>query len=442
MNNKYYKSPESNKMMRLFWKACGADAYLLEKSTYGDQIKYFCLGGIVVATGVMAALAGGYAIYTIFEPKGDALDGMFTQKAAQAGKMARDFIHIPTLIVSIVFGVIWGLIIYNIDRFIVTSTGKGDGTEAITGQEFKSAIPRIIMGMIIAMTISKPIEIRMFKSEIDAEISVIQKEYLDKLDSTTNASFNLKIAPLKFERDSLKQANETQRIEIKSQRRRLEDEAAGLLPPNPPGRGPAWQDKKETLDKMESEFKVTKASNDVEIRRLSAEIEVFEKQRRAEFKENIKKKYSKDGLLLRIQLADEIAGRTISIFITLLFMVIELTPIFFKMMLIKGPYDFMDENVKELARAEAGVEIIYNYYHSKDELNNSKSDLSSADIKKNNVGGYEVHKVINHAADLKAKERLLIIKAQEELNQQIIEKWKQKKSREIDENPDNFVSES
>ena len=35
-------------------------------------------------------------------------------------------------ILAICFGIIWGLIIFNIDRFIVASTGKGDGTEAIT----------------------------------------------------------------------------------------------------------------------------------------------------------------------------------------------------------------------------------------------------------------------------------------------------------------------
>ena len=66
MNNNYYQSPESTWLMRQFWKAAGADRYLLERSTYSDQIKYFCLGGIVVATGVLAGLAGGYAIYTIF----------------------------------------------------------------------------------------------------------------------------------------------------------------------------------------------------------------------------------------------------------------------------------------------------------------------------------------------------------------------------------------
>ena len=193
----------------------------------------------------------------------------------------------------------------------------------------------------------------------------------------------MKIAPFKHESDSLKTASESQRIDIKQQRRRLEDEAAGLLPPNPPGRGPAWQDKKENLDKMEAEYKVLVKDVDKRILNLDVDIKRYEKQRKEEFVENVKKKYSKDGLLLRLQLAHEIAGFWISLFITLLFMVIELTPVFFKMMLIKGPYDYMDENVKELARAESGIEIEYNFYKDKE--------------------GMEAHKVVNHAAILKQK---------------------------------------
>lgn len=69
----YYQSPKPGIIMRLLWKAAGADAYLLSRATYSDQVKYACLGGIVVATGFMAALAGGYAFYTIFEPKTDAV---------------------------------------------------------------------------------------------------------------------------------------------------------------------------------------------------------------------------------------------------------------------------------------------------------------------------------------------------------------------------------
>ena len=43
------------------------------------------------------------------------------------------------------FGLIWGLIIFTIDRFIVASTGKVM-VEAITIGEIKTAIPRILMG--------------------------------------------------------------------------------------------------------------------------------------------------------------------------------------------------------------------------------------------------------------------------------------------------------
>ena len=408
MDNKYYKSPEPSWLMRQFWKAAGADNYLLERSTYSDQVKYFCLGGIVVATGAMAALAGGYAMYMIFEPKTNfAID--------------KDSIHIPTLMIASVFGLIWGLIIFNIDRFIVTSTGKGDGTEAITGQEFKSAIPRIIMGLIIALTISKPIEIRMFQSEINAEVTVIQKDFVNEMDSITTVSWDGKMLPFINKSDSLKKSVEDQRLEIKNQRRRLEDEAAGLLPPNPRGRGPAWKDKKENLDKMEAEFNVKKTTDSVEIASLKETTDRYNQKKADEFEINEKNKSSKDGLLLRLQLAHKIAGFWISLFITLLFIVIELTPIFFKMMLIKGPYDYMDENVRELARAEAGIEIEYNFYKDKD--------------------GIEAHKVVNRAAQMKSKERLLMIKAQEELNQKIIEKWKNNKLKDIDDDVNQFIDE-
>ena len=79
-----------------------------------------------------------------------------------------------------VFGLIWGLIIFNIDRFIVASTGKGDGSEAITLGEIKTAIPRILMGIIIAITISKPVELRMFQQEIEVELNSRRIEEVKK----------------------------------------------------------------------------------------------------------------------------------------------------------------------------------------------------------------------------------------------------------------------
>lgn len=413
MNNKYYKSPEPSWLMRQFWKACGADEYLLRRSTYSDQIKYFCLGGIVVATGAMAAMAGGYAFYTIFEPKGGALENMVTKEALKAGASTRDFIHFPTVLLSAVFGLIWGMIIYNIDRFIVTSTGKGDGTEAITGQEIRSAIPRIIMGLIIALTISKPIEIRMFKTEIDIKLHEKQIEQQKIYEVDTRETFK------KTQDDIEKQINvyEAKIDEKKKRYAELEQnytEEVRIITV-----GPRAKALKAEMKKLDEEIKKDE-KNPLYLDLIKNRIDT-EKQLQAKLKESTKVAQGLDGLLERIKLAHEAAGFWISLFITLLFMVIELTPIFFKMMLIKGPYDYMDDNIRDLARAESGIEIMYNYYEDKK--------------------GMEAHKVVNHGAELKQKERLLIIKAQEELNEQIIASWKQRKSKDIQENPGKYINE-
>ena len=128
MERDFYSSPKPNFITRMLWKAAGADEYLLRRSSYSDHVKYATLGGIVCATGFMAALAGGYAFYVIFREKAPAI--------VEQGEMPVDIGFDPSVtIMSIVFGLIWGLIIFNIDRFIVASTGKGDGTEAITWGE-------------------------------------------------------------------------------------------------------------------------------------------------------------------------------------------------------------------------------------------------------------------------------------------------------------------
>lgn len=220
----YYVTPRSNRVMRFLWKAAGGDRYLLERATYSDQVKYMCLGGIVFATGAMAGLAGGYAFFTIFSPKTtEVLDKMATVPVNEN--------YIPsdptTVILSILFGVIWGLIIFNIDRFIVTSTGKGDGTEAITWSELKGAIPRIIMGAIIALTISKPVEIRMFKTEID--LAVQKQQEKEKEDGISQAIINYdkKIADTKAKLGKLQDDIDSKEKAISDLRAEIAKEITG-----------------------------------------------------------------------------------------------------------------------------------------------------------------------------------------------------------------------
>lgn len=396
--------------MRFFWKAAGADRYILERSTYGDQMKYLCLGGIIIATGLMAGMAGGYAFYTIFEPRGDALSSF---KTAGDISGAYDALHIPTMIKSVIFGIIWGLIIFNIDRFIVTSTGKGDGTEEITGKEIRSALPRLIMGAIIALTISKPVEIRMFKTEIDVKLHEKQMEQQQAYKVKTDSLFASEIAKKEKEIEKFEKDLE-QKISRHAELEKQYVEEARLITV-----GPRALAVKAQMDAVGEEIKL--AQNHPEYVRLKSERDQIEKKREAALNASEKVASGLDGLLERIKLAHEIAGWVISLFVTLLFMAIELTPIFFKLMLIKGPYDYLEENIKELIKAERGIEVQYNYYQDKE--------------------GYERDKIVHHEVIRLLKEKVVSLEAQSELSREAINAWKERKKSEAGNHPEEFIVE-
>ena len=406
MKREYYTSPKPGLLMRLLWKAAGSDGYILKRSTYSDQVKYACLGGIVLATGFMAALAGGYAIYTIFEPKGSALDGGT---------------HTPTAIMASIFGIIWGLIIFNIDRFIVAATGKGDGTEAITWGEFVNSIPRIIMGLVIAITISKPMEIRMFKSEIDAELHQAQLEKRKIYEEKTKVNYEDRFDLIENDLQKIESGRNEVLERLKIAEKEYTDQLQGRAGAGA-GDGPLSRALKQQMDKLESDLNSYNKSYQGELERLNTEkLKLLEELDR-ELAKNVEVANGLDGLLERIKLAHEIAGLWITFFITLLFIVIELTPIFFKMMLIKSPYDFMGDNIQELLKAEAGIQIKYDYYKDKE--------------------GQERDLIISHQAQQKIDEKLALMKAQTELSDYIIERWKEKEKKNIDENLENYISQT
>jgi hypothetical protein len=413
MKRDYYITPKASKVMRFLWKCAGGDHYILERATYSDQIKYMCLGGIVFATGAMAGLAGGYAFYTIFSPKAsDVLD-----KTKVLGENTN---YIPTdhltVILSIIFGVIWGLMIFNIDRFIVTSTGKGDGTEKITWDEFKSAIPRIIMGAIIAITISKPIEIRMFKTEIDLAVHKQQQKEKEKGITQANANYETKVKEAKQKAQGIQSLIEQKEGEVSKFRREVSNEITGKNK-----NGAAYGPRAEQLERQAEiiELQIAVLKKDPQYQNTISEIEKFNEEKKIAIADAEKKAATLDGLLIRIQKAHEVAGFWITLFITLLFLSIELTPIFFKLMLNKTPYDYLAENRDDLIRAENGIEVRYDYYKDKE--------------------GIERHLIINHEAEKIIFEKMKVTEIQKELTEYAIAKYKEKEKEKIDANLDEYI---
>lgn len=410
MTTTYYEHRKGNKLMRLLWKAAGADRFILEKSTYSDQVKYLCLGGIILATGIMAGLSGGYAFYTIFAPRGRAIDNF----KAIADTTRLDPTDPSTVILAIIFGTLWGLMIFNLDRFIISSTGKGDGTEAITKQEIRGALPRLLMGAIIAVTISKPIEIRMFKTEIDINLHEKQQEQEQAYKAHTDSLFNEELAKKDLALGKVEG-------DLTDKKKRYDDlekqyiEEARIVTV-----GPRALAVKAQMDALGNEIKTLEASPDYI--KLKNEKEEIEKRREAALNQSAKYAAGLDGLLERIKISEEVSGPVISLFITLLFLAIELTPIFFKMMLIKSPYDYLEENIKELVKAESGLEIIHGFYPDEKGVNKDK--------------------VIYHEAIKKLKEKIQTLETQSALSNAAIDAYKEKKIKDVQENPSLFIKET
>ena len=136
-----------NSINKFLWWCAGANIDILERCPT-DQAKYFGLGGTILFTALMASFAGGYAFFTAFK----------------------------SVFLSIAFAVFWGMMIFNLDRFIVSSTGKGDGTVKITKDEWISALPRIILAVVIGFIIAMPLELKVFEREINVEIQKVINE--------------------------------------------------------------------------------------------------------------------------------------------------------------------------------------------------------------------------------------------------------------------------
>ncbi|MCA2979060.1 MAG: DUF4407 domain-containing protein [Myxococcaceae bacterium] len=403
---------------RFLWFCAGADASLLVHCPHSDRVKYQGIGGIVLATAVLAFTSGSYAFYTVFSPK----DQM---------ALGTD-VHGPTVLQSVAAGFVWALIIFNIDRFIVSSTGKGDGSDTITWTQLSKAFPRIVMAVIIGVCISAPLEIRVLKPEIDAQLELEQNEYLSRLNAHTDrliearrAELRTRVAENQRRLDERADYFEKRRLEIKEQRRLLELEAEGKTGSQRAGRGPAWQDKRDTLDKMEQELerdrerdKEKHAPLEDEQRKWKGELEALDRELADARASNLKQARSLDGLLKRIQVSHDIGG-SVPWWIMLLLLAIETGPIFFKMMLVRSAYDYLDENLKRLAAARTGVEAL-GYVFTAD-------------------GNLELRDDRFHQAEAQLAAELERLKLQAELTREVHARFGEQARRDIAADPKRYV---
>src|SRR5215203_1988278 len=116
------------------WWCAGAHQKLL-KQFPSEATKYAGLGGVLLATFVLATLSSGYAIYSVF----------------------------GNWVWTLAFALIWGAIIFNFDRFLVSTMRKYGVSRR---KQFWMALPRLGLALLIGLTIARPLELKIFEKEI------------------------------------------------------------------------------------------------------------------------------------------------------------------------------------------------------------------------------------------------------------------------------------
>lgn len=402
---------------KFLWWCAGADAFFLQKSPMQDRVKYAGIGGIVFCTGLLACFSGGFACYTVFGPKANAVD-------------VQSVHSLWALVGAVAFGLVWGSIILNLDRFIVSSTGKGDGTDRVTGKELLQAFPRILIALVLGFAISAPLEIKILESEIDVELGAFQRKVEEDLNQKSEVLFKQRVAELELDKAEYEKKLKGYEAELKV----YDDAIDGLV-----ARQQAeMQDKRAygfgpVAKKMQEDIETKRKEKDKFIALKGAEVGAWRKQldyTDGKINESLEKllkereenklsanKY--DGLLKRIQISHEIGG-WIPWVILAVFLCIEMGPIFFKMMLNKGPYDYMVENHNKLKQLEAGVISESLLYESV-----------------NGVLHMDKYRYLEYETAKAEREEKMA--AQQELNKGIIEEWKRKTAQEIHANPSKFI---
>ncbi len=131
--------PRANLMKRFFWFCSGADLSILRTwDCSTEHNTYAGIGATIFLTAVLASISGGYALWTVFQ-------------------------SYPS---SISFGILWGILIFNLDRYIVMSIHKSRGGFGAFFRQVAIASPRLVLALLIASVITVPLELKIFEREI------------------------------------------------------------------------------------------------------------------------------------------------------------------------------------------------------------------------------------------------------------------------------------
>lgn len=321
-------------MKRFLLFCSGANTEVL-KSCPTDESKYVGIGATILLTAILASLSGGYALFTVFQ----------------------------SILAAVPFGAFWGVVIFNLDRVIVSGMRK----QKARWIDLLYALPRLALSVLLAVVISRPLELRLFEAEIVEKWGRMQLETRNADRGTIAAGDTARIAALTAEKDTLQGEINTRLKEFQTAEEDWMKEKEGTEGTRIPGEGPVFAEKQRIMDNAALRLKETEGRNRPLINKHQREIDSIKTVQDSLFAQTNQVRDQADGFLARMEafgvLKEE--SRTIhlaSIFITLLFIALEIAPVMVKLLSTFNPYRPYDElleqrefEIVELARQQVKV---------------------------------------------------------------------------------------
>ena len=294
------------------WWCAGAHQQLL-KDYPSEHTKYAGLGGVLLATFVLASLSAGYAIYSVFN------NWMW----------------------AIAFAIIWGLIIFNFDRFLVSTMRKYGVSKR---KQIWIAAPRIILALLIGITISRPLELKIFEKEIDTKVAENRHHKILLNDSLLQAENKSTLLNAQQERSSLLQRKSNIEDTLHRLQQAYVQEADGT--------GGSLQRGIEKLTLLKQQaYNLALQQFTPELQRLTNQITYQDSiLNNAAANNEVKRKNYEEavtanvGFLERNKALSDLSSQESSVFwadffISLLIILIEIGPVLSKLIMTVGPYD-------------------------------------------------------------------------------------------------------
>lgn len=372
-------------------RLAGSRVDVLEKLP-GAVAKQTAMGSVLLTTAGFASVSAAYAL---------SITGIATGWTALAG------------------GMVWGLAILNLDRLLVIGLSQ----EKSIRRSIMLAIPRVVLAIVIGFVISTPLMLKVFETEIEtqlnrnilasqeqlrtdlkdsmlsddltaAETELAQMRALINAGPTADPAANPQVGLVQAEIDKLEETAAQQKADYDTARTRALEEEEGTAGTGVPGCAALCVEKKrlaedaeklwqETLEQIkateaekatvivalkdvllkESEKAVADAANDLPM--VEQNVETLRTQVDSAQNGSYALEQANKGIIARLKALNDLSGADgtagmAHMAVSLLFMLIELLPVLFKVMSNAGtrtPYDELVEAFEEDEKQDATEEI-------------------------------------------------------------------------------------